>query len=490
MKTNFRTPFSRFKMPFVLALVLVFSGIQPSAADTAAEKQAIAQLQNLNTAFTAIAKKVTPSVVTIKTRKTAKQTQQETPEFHFFGRPFRMPRPDDRDAEGTGSGIVMTEDGYILTNHHVAGEADAITVVFSDNREYEAKLIGSDSRTDVAVVKIDAQGLKPALSGQSDQVQIGEWVLAIGAPLDLQSTVTAGIVSAIGRDINIFRDSFGVEDFIQTDAAINPGNSGGALVNLYGKVIGVNTAIATRTGNFVGYGFAIPIDLARKVMDDIIAHGEVKRGFLGVSLEAVNAGEAEAFGLDRPQGVLIAQVFSDTPAEAAGLNSGDIILKVDGQTVNRPNQVQSLIARKHPGDTVNLDLRRRTENIRINATLGENIPDDMRTVASTQRPQSAEEATELGLTVTNITPELAQSLGLDEDLLGVIVTNVGRGPARDAGFQERDIIFAVLQGGFEQDITSARDFADALANLKKGQHAAFYIMRGNSRSYITPKIPE
>ncbi len=484
----------RLHIVLVLSPILLGVGFDSSPASTPDEEQAIAQLQSLNKAFTAIARRVTPTVVTVSTKQVVERDRRRRrrgPEFFqpFFGDP-RL--PEEREERGLGSGIIMTEDGYILTNHHVAGKANKITVILSDNREYEAELVGSDELTDVAVIKVDARNLKMAETGNSDRIEIGEWVLAIGAPLELQSTVTSGIVSAIGRDINIFRDSYGVEDFIQTDAAINPGNSGGALVHLKVEVIGVNTAIATYTGRFVGYGFAIPINLATKVMDDIVAYGRVRRGYLGVGLEGVSASEADAFGLDRPRGVLISQVLPDTPAESAGLNSGDIILKVDGQEVNRPNHVQSLIARKHPDDTVSLEVRRTDKTLTLKATLGENAPTDSREVASDSRPGSPDEVETgpLGLTIQNLTPELSQRFGLEEGLEGVVVIDVGRGPAREARFQPGDIIFGVRQQSIVQDIRSAEDFKTALGRLQKGRHAAFSVFKRGVRMFLTVKIPE
>ncbi|MYF18284.1 MAG: PDZ domain-containing protein, partial [Gemmatimonadetes bacterium] len=368
-----------------LIALLLSPAYTGEAALTPEEKQAIAQIKAYNTAFKAIAKEVTPSVVTINVTLSAEDRPRRRGfpfPFEFEERPNR--RPDRRpqplpDPQTTGSGIVITADGYILTNHHVAGDAEKLTVTFSDNREYDAELVGSDPRTDIAVIKIDATGLKPATIGKSDDIEIGEWVLAVGAPLNLKSTVTAGIVSAVGRDINIINDPRGlsIEDFIQTDAAINPGNSGGALVNLNGEVIGVNTAIATSNRSFIGYGFAVPIDLAKKVMDDIVAHGKVKRGYIGINLGSVDAGTAEAFGLDRPKGVLINAVLPNTPAAKANLKEGDIILSVDGRPVNRPNHLQSLVARKHPGDTVTLAIRRNTENLTVRVSLGEHLPEDI-----------------------------------------------------------------------------------------------------------------
>jgi len=465
--------------------ILLLAAIPATAALTAEEQQAIAQVRLFNTAFKAIAREVTPSVVTINVSKKREEVDQRRQRGFFW----QFPGPEEQQS--TGSGIVMTPDGYILTNNHVAGDADKITVRLSDNREFDAELVGADPQTDIAVVKIKTTGLKPAHIGKSDAVEIGEWVLAVGAPLDLESTVTAGIISAIGRRINILRDQDGlsIEDFIQTDAAINPGNSGGALVNLNGEVIGVNTAIATPSGAFVGYGFAVPIDLAKKVMDDIVKHGEVKRGFLGVSLKDVDAGKASSFGLDRPRGVLIEQVHNNTPAAKAGLAGGDIILEVDGQPVNRTNQVQSLVARKHPGDTVELNVRRLNRNITIKATLGDSLPETMTAQAPAPAPRNTSETSGLGLTVQDITPELAQNHGISESAQGVLVTEVAR-DAQHAGFVRGDVIFAVRQGNFEQNIRTVKDFETVLQKLEKDRHAAFYVENSGRRRFVDIKIPK
>ena len=466
------------------------------AALTPEEKRAIAQVRAYNTAFKAIAREVTPSVVTINVTLSAEDMPRRRGfpfPFDFEERPNR--RPDRRsqpmpDPQTTGSGIVITTDGYILTNHHVAGNADKLTVTFSDNREYDAELVGSDPRTDIAVIKIDATGLKPATIGTSDAVEIGEWVLAVGAPLNLKSTVTAGIVSAVGRDINIISNQGGlsIEDFIQTDAAINPGNSGGALVNLNGEVIGVNTAIATSNRSFIGYGFAVPIDLAKKVMDDIVAHGKVKRGYIGIGLGSVDAGTAEAFGLDRPQGVLITEVRSNTPAAKAKLKEGDIVLSVNGQPVNRPNHLQSLVARKHPGDTVTLAIRRNTENLTIRVTLSERLPEDLASADDApSKEQENASTSEIGLTVRDITAKTIEEYALPENIRGVIVTDVSR-EARNAGFREGDIIYAVRQVPYQKDIKTVHDFETAISKLKKGKNAAFSVMREGNRFFLSMKI--
>jgi serine protease Do len=478
-------------------IALLLSATTGEAALTPEEKQAIAQIRAHNTAFKAIAREVTPSVVTINvTLKPEDRPRRRNFPFPFDfeerpnQRPNRRPQPLP-DPQTTGSGIVITPNGYILTNHHVAGDAEKLTVTFSDNREYDAELVGSDPRTDIAVIKIDAAGLKPATIGKSDAVEIGEWVLAVGAPLNLKSTVTAGIVSAVGRDINIISNQGGlsIEDFIQTDAAINPGNSGGALVNLNGEVIGVNTAIATSNRSFIGYGFAVPIDLAKKVMDDIVAHGKVKRGYIGINLGSVDASTAEAFGLDRPKGVLITEVRSDTPAAKANLKEGDIVLSVDGRPVNRPNHLQSLVARKHPGDTVTLAIRRNTEDLTIRVTLGERLPEDL--ASADDAPEKEREnasASEIGLTVHDITAKTIAEYAIPENTTGVVVTDVSR-EARNAGFSEGDIIYGVRQSPYQKDIKTVHDFETAVSKLKKGKNAAFsVIMRDGSRRFLSLKI--
>lgn len=478
----------RFRQLTLLIGLLTAAGAFTTPA-FASEDQAIEQLRNLNRAFTSIAERVTPTVVTISTRETVSSSEfsREVPEN--FRRFFRMPRRERRERPGLGSGIIMTADGYILTNHHVAGSADEITVILNDNQEFDARLVGTDSLTDVAVIKIDAEGLASAPVGDSDGVQIGEWVMAVGAPLDLRSTVTSGIVSALGRNLNVISDrsGFAIEDFIQTDAAINPGNSGGALINLDGEVIGVNTAIASGTGGFVGYGFAIPINLARKVMDDIITHGRVRRGFLGINLRSVDASLADAFGLDGPRGVLIANVFSDTPADAAGLKDEDIILSIDGRPVNRPNQVQSLIARKHPDETVALEIRRKNRTITLPVKLGEK-PAQIGEVA-TARTQAGQ--TELhGLTVSNITPEVAERWDLKDGIDGILVTEVTPGSrAARARFQRGDVVFKVRQGNLERKVRSVAEFKASLAELEKGRNAAFFVRRGTYNLFLTMKIP-
>ncbi|HHM02912.1 MAG TPA: PDZ domain-containing protein [Caldithrix abyssi] len=306
---------------------------------------------NPNRMFVKISKKLRPSIVTVYTSKAVSQSElfgDNLPDDETHRRPFK--------SRGLGSGIVIREDGYLLTNNHVIADMDEITVRLLDQREFRARIVGSDPKTDVALLKIAARGLRPAVLGDSDQLEIGEWVMAIGSPLNLQSTVTAGIISAISRNMNILDNSSGdaIQNFIQTDAAVNPGNSGGALVNLKGEVIGINTAIATRSNYYMGYSFAIPINIAKKIVDDLTRFGEIRRGYLGVYIRAVDAAAARGVGLDKPRGVLIYSVQPGRAAEKAGLKSGDVILSVNGTPVNLPNELQAAIGTKRPGDRVHI----------------------------------------------------------------------------------------------------------------------------------------
>ena len=474
----------------ILILVAIAWSTGSAAHAETTDEQAINQLKMINQAYTAIAARVTPSVVTITTKRVEEPGQQGGRRMPDFFHQFQLPQPEE--SSGLGSGIIMTTSGYVLTNNHVVENADEITVSMSDNREYPAELVGRDKLTDVAVIKIVGEDLSPISIGDSDGIRIGEWVLAVGAPLELRSTVTSGIVSAIGRSLDIIGSDLSVEDFIQVDAAINPGNSGGALVDLDGKLIGVNTAIATRNRGFVGYGFAIPINLAKKVMDDIIAHGEVRRAYLGVGLKTVSAATADAFGLDRPKGVLIDLVMEGTPAEKANFKRGDIVLRVNGEDVDRPNHLQSIIARRHPGDVAEFAVRRKDRDLTLKATLG-SIPKDGEVVAEAES-DAGSEMESLGLTVSDVTPQVIEAFGLSSDTKGVVVTRVSKGPGKSAGFARGDVIFAVRQRGLDANLENVEDFEAIMKKLQSGRSAAFSVIRrdrsGEERYlFLTPRIP-
>jgi len=311
----------------------------------------------LNRLFRKVAERVTPTVVFIQVRtEPPEQSEGEYREFEGDMRDFfRNPAP----RRSVGSGVLISSEGYLVTNNHVVERPERIEVTLADKRQFEAEVVGRDASTDLAVLKIDSPDPLPSIRlGNSEDVEVGDWVVAVGNPFRLTSTVTAGIVSALGRQVNIIEDSFRIEDFIQTDAAINPGNSGGALVNMNGELVGVNTAIATESGSYEGYGFAVPANLVERVAQDLITYGEVRRGFLGVSIVEINAERAEELGLREIQGVYIGSVRSGGAADRAGVEEGDVVLSVNETSVDAPNELQSAVARHRPGETVALTVWR------------------------------------------------------------------------------------------------------------------------------------
>ncbi|HEX6669642.1 MAG TPA: Do family serine endopeptidase [Gemmatimonadales bacterium] len=390
-------------------------------------------LQDLSESFAAVAEHVKPSVVYIRSQRTERAAPQRVPPGmeRFFPRFRQQPEIE----QGSGSGFLVSRDGYILTNNHVVEGAEQVTVRLLDRREFKAKVVGSDPNTDVAVLKIDASNLPPMALGNSDDARVGEWVLAIGNPLGegLTFTVTSGIVSAKGRALNgLPRAGQGsIQDFIQTDAAINPGNSGGPLVSVRGEVIGINSAIASETGFYSGYGFAIPINLARTVMNQLIESGKVHRAALGVSIAEVTLTDAEYVGLPAIRGVVVKDIPSeDSPARAAGIEAGDIIVAVDGKPVEYVGQLQQIIGFRKPGEVVKVEVARKggarkTIDVKLQAL------NDAPQVASRDTPGGPGEAAEegaamnrLGISVEPVSPDAAVELQLPADTRGLIVTDV------------------------------------------------------------------
>lgn len=310
--------------------------------------------------FTKAAERSMSAVVHIKaseSRELAQQRQRQyrDPFEYFFGRSFGS---ESQPRSGTGSGVIYTSDGYILTNNHVVSFADEFEVTLHDNREFKARLIGRDESTDMAVIKIDAKDLPAIELGNSDDVRVGEWALAVGNPFDLTSTVTAGIISAKGRDINIIKSGAAIESFIQTDAAVNPGNSGGALVDVNGKLIGINSAIATPTGVFAGYSFAIPVNLVKRIADDLVKYGEYRRAYLGVDIASMDSYLAEQLGVKYVNGVAIMKVYDDGSAAASGLQVKDVVTKINGKNVTSSSELRELVGRSKLGETLTLTVVR------------------------------------------------------------------------------------------------------------------------------------
>ncbi|HEY9505392.1 MAG TPA: trypsin-like peptidase domain-containing protein [Gemmatimonadales bacterium] len=390
-------------------------------------------LQDLSESFAAVAEHVKPSVVYIRSQRTERASQQRVPPGmeRFFPRFRQQPEIE----QGSGSGFVVSADGYILTNNHVVEGAEQVTVRLLDRREFKAKVVGTDPNTDVAVLKIDAKSLPPMALGNSDDARVGEWVLAIGNPLGegLTFTVTSGIVSAKGRALNgLPRAGQGsIQDFIQTDAAINPGNSGGPLVSVRGEVIGINSAIASETGFYSGYGFAIPINLARTVMNQLIESGKVHRAALGVSIADVSLADAEYVGLPAIRGVVVKDIPNDdSPAKAAGIEAGDIIVAVDGKPVEYVGQLQQVIGFRKPGEVVKVEVARkggvrRTVDVKLQEL------NDSPQVAAAGDSGVVDDASDegvamnrLGISVEAVSADAAVELQLPSDTRGLIVTDV------------------------------------------------------------------
>ena len=458
-----------------------------------------ASLKALNDAYHAIAKDVTPTVVyIIVTSKPKTDRSNQNPFFHFFG-PDATPR--SQPEVGAGSGVILTPDGYILTNNHVVegASSDGIEVTLWDNRVFKkAKVVGTDKFTDLAVIKVDGQDLPVPRLGNSDNVEVGHIVFAIGNPLALTSTMTQGIVSALGRQLNIIdeqRTGLSIEDFIQTDAAVNPGNSGGALVDINGEVVGINAAIATTNARFQGYSFAIPMNLARKVATDIIKFGKVRRGYIGVTIQTVDATMAKAKGLSKPAGVFVQTVTSGSAGEAAGVKEEDIILSVDGKEVNTNNQLQTIIASRYPGETVTLKIYRDGKTIEKRVTL-KSRDEAEQAVASNDDRDESEETTdvssknsldldELGITVKNLESKAKKQYGIEH---GVLVESVDRlSEAEKRGVRPNDVIVSVG----DQTIMSVAQF-DKLLKGKKAGEAVLMRLKGPDKStrFVAIEMPE
>ena len=419
----------------------------------------------------AIVEAVKPAVVNISTVKTVRIRDPffDDPFFRrFFGEPFGIPR--ERKQAGLGSGVIVDPSGYILTNNHVIRGADEIKVTLLDKREFKGKVIGTDPKTDLAVVKIEAKDLPYVSLGDSDKLKVGELVIAIGNPYGLSQTVTMGIVSATGR-ANVGIADY--EDFIQTDAAINPGNSGGALVNVRGELIGINTAIFSTTGGYQGIGFAIPSNMAKAVMEQLIKNKKVIRGWLGVSVQALSQEMKKHFGLKEDRGVLINQVFENSPAEKAGLKEEDIILKYNGKDITDPTQLRNLVASTPPGKEVEITIFRDGKVITTKVTI-EELPQEV--VAARGEYENALK----GVMVQNITPELRRELQIPPKITGVIVSDIAEDSPAQGYLQKGDVIMAINR----TKITSTKDYQKIVSKLKEGE-VLLFIYRDGQTFHLT-----
>lgn len=433
-----------------------------------------------NPDFTQAAAAVSPGVVHIKVTMTARSSQRRggSSPFDMFEEFFGLPqqrRAQPRQAQASGSGVILTPDGYIVTNNHVVEDADKIEVQLTDKRTFEAKVIGKDPNTDLALIKVNASNLPIVKMGNSDNVQIGEWVLAVGYPLSLQSTVTAGIVSAKGRQIGILGEPqqrrFGneaeavintaIESFIQTDAVINKGNSGGALVNARGELIGINSAIASPTGVYAGYGFAIPINLAKKILDDFKEFGSVKRGFVGITFNEINETLRKEKGIDDINGLYVQDVVKDGGADAAGIKAGDVITKIDGRTIYSSSDLQERVARLRPGDKVKLTYKRNGKESEVSVTLKGEEENKSRREDEESNASATEIYNKLGASFIPATDAQKKELGISS---GVMVTQIHRGGVFEYFGVERGLIITHING---QPVNNADQVESALANTRR-----------------------
>lgn len=456
------------KMPLALFVLLVFL-IAP-LTQLRAQDEALDNLRQTGKAFAAVAREASPAVVFIRVEKTADTARDMGPFRFFFGPvPEGQPRAPRRQV-GQGSGFIVSPDGYILTNNHVVAGADKVSVKLLDGRELPAEIVGLDKPTDLAVIKIDARDLPTLTLGDSDALEVGEWVLALGNPFGLSHSLTAGIVSAKGRSSIGMND---YEDYIQTDAAINPGNSGGPLINLEGEVVGINTAIYSRSGGYMGIGFAIPASLARDIYPRLVEHGSVTRGYLGVTIQELTPELAATFGLDETSGVLVSEVVPGTPAEDAGLQPGDVIIALDGEPVTAMGALRNRIALNAPGSTIKLTILREGRERRVKVKIGE-LPAGA--AAVTNEPGRVEQ---LGLSLTPLDAELAARHGY-EGQNGLVVTAVDPdGLAARAGIRpdmllERVDRRAVTTVPELRKLVAAHDERPVLL-LVRGDHGSRYV---------------
>lgn len=435
--------------------------------------------------FVDVAKKAIPAVVSIRVkipnsnsifglRGDKEDSDQFSDNFwqQFFGLPKSNGQKNPQDQVGQASGFIVSPNGYILTNNHVVADAKEVTAMLVDGREFPAKVIGKDKNTDIAVLKIDAEKLPFLKLGESDDLQTGQWAIAIGNPLGLQASLTVGVISATGRD-NL--DIATIEDFIQTDAAINRGNSGGPLLDMNGEVVGINTAIVSNQGGYMGIGFAIPSNIAQNIMDQLISNGTATRGFIGVTLQKIDQNLALAFGLDKMEGALISDVSKGSPAEKAGLRQGDIVLKYDTHPIAHISALRKAVSFMKPGSKLNLTVLREGKSIDIPIEVAMFPENPASLIASDNK---------LGFDVEDITPEYAQKLGI-KGLKGVLITQVRPGsPSYVAGIRPGAVLVAVNQN----EITSVNEFQQSLKNSEAGKPILLLIKQGGFTRFVSIKV--
>jgi serine protease Do len=489
----------RQKKSVLLAFTALFFFVGCSVdltAATAPENQGRQFLRESGKVFAEIAKEASPAVVSIRVEKTVQsipgfdfgdEGDNMTDPFdqffkRFFNEPFpsqptpRLRTPRQKPVrQGLGSGFIVSSDGYILTNNHVVSDTQKIKVLLTDGREFTAKVVGADPPTDVALIKVDANSLPTLKLGDSDALQVGEWVIAIGNPFGLTSTVTVGVVSAKGRSGIGIED---YEDFIQTDAAINLGNSGGPLLNVDGKAVGINTAIVSQTGGSMGIGFAIPINMVKTIYKQLKEKGSVTRGYLGIIIQQLDPDLAKSFGLDINKGILIAEVAKDSPAAKAGLKSGDVIVELNDEPAEEIGRFRSQVAGLEPGTKADLVIYRDKKKKTITVEIGK-MPAEAKIGLA-----APEGGIDIGLQVQDLTPELAQRFGYEGDK-GVVISQVEPGsPAADAGLESGTLIMQVER----QPVTNTEEFQNALKKTKSKNSILLLVKQGKYSHFVVVKL--
>ena len=469
-----------------------FGYAQQAGVGAKPPQAAIQEVNDASNAFVAIAEHVTPAVVSIQMERQARPVkaphgqQQIPPGMEDFFKQFDPRQQQQQPMEGSGSGFLVTADGYILTNNHVVADADKLTVTLLDKRVFKARVIGRDPTTDVAVIKIDGTNFPTIGFGDDDKARVGEWVLAVGNPLGLDFTVTAGIISAKGRSgqlRGLYASQYAIVDYIQTDAAINPGNSGGPLVNSHGDVIGINSAIASGTGYYSGYGFAIPITLAKTVMNDLIQYGKVRRAILGVSISDLRPEDAQAAGLKEIRGALVGggTPGQSSPAEQAGIEAGDVIVAIDGTPVDRVAQPQRVIRVHKPGETVSVDVMRYGQKHTYKVKLTE-APSESQVASGNESDDAADSAAakpasydKLGISVEPMTTDRASRAEVSDAQRGLVVMSVDAlGPSYQKLFAESDVIVRVLNP-MPHAIRTVSDLDTSISKLKSGDVVSLLV---------------
>ncbi|MBI4842713.1 MAG: DegQ family serine endoprotease [Nitrospirae bacterium] len=443
------------------------------------------ELKGGGSAFSNVAKVVSPAVVNISTTKIVNRGVSpfsglfDSPLDEFFGMPHFQRKFKENSL---GSGVVVSPDGYIVTNYHVVEKAEEIKVTLFDKQEFTGKVVGSDPKSDIAIIKINAAKLPAIKWGNSDELEVGEFVLAFGNPFGLSHTVTMGIISALGRAKVGIAD---YEDFIQTDAAINPGNSGGPLVNIKGELIGINTAIFSKSGGYEGIGFAVPSNMANSIMSQLLKDGKVTRGWIGVGIQQVTPDLADKFGLKKPDGVLVTEVLDMSPAEKAGLKRGDIILEVGKRRVSDVETLKNIIAQSKVGSRISLKVLRDNKELEITVTVTERSQEKAEAEKGSGEYRSGYDGSFSGLTVMDLNADITKQLGLPRDAYGVVIESVEPGSvAEEAGLRKGDLIQELNRNR----IADLKDFKKAVSHIREGDTVLLFIIRGENKFYVTFKV--